>query len=77
MSIFKWYTLTRKKVVHFNPQNDMQLGEHAEAFYQGLQQRRLNAHMHIRKILALQGAYSRAQITEDAQERQEGQEQLK
>ena len=22
MSIFKWYTLTRKKVVHFNPQND-------------------------------------------------------
>lgn len=49
---------------HKELQSFLQLGEHAEAFYQGLQQRRLNAHVHLRKILALQGVYSRAQITE-------------
>ena len=49
---------------HKELQSFLQLGEHAEAFYQGLQQRRLNAHVHVRKILALQGVYSRAQITE-------------
>ena len=49
---------------HKQLQSFLQLGEHAEAFYQGLQQRRLNAHVHISKILALQGVYSRAQIIE-------------
>ena len=49
---------------HKELQSFLQLGEHAETFYQGLQQRRLNAHVHVRKILALQGAYSRDQIAE-------------
>ena len=49
---------------HKELQSFLQLGEHAEAFYRSLQQRRLNAHVHVRKILALQGVYSRAQITE-------------
>jgi len=49
---------------HKELQSFLQLGEHAEAFYQGLQQRRLNAHVHVRKILALQGVYRRDQIAE-------------
>jgi transposase len=49
---------------HKELQSFLQLGEHAEAFYQGLQQRRLNAHVHVRKTLALQGVYSRDQIAE-------------
>ena len=49
---------------HKELQSFLQLGEHAEAFYQGLRERRLNAHVHVRKILALQGAYSRDQIAE-------------
>ena len=49
---------------HKELQSFLQLGEHAEAFYQGLHQRRLNAHVHLRKILALQGVYSREQIAE-------------
>ena len=49
---------------HKQLQSFLQLGEHAEAFYRGLQERRLNAHVHVRKILALQGAYRRDQIAE-------------
>lgn len=45
-------------------QSFLQLGEHAEAFYQQLQQRRLNAPEHVRKILGLEGTYTRAQISE-------------
>ena len=49
---------------HKELQSFLQLGEHAEAFYHGLQQRRLNPAVHLRKILALQGVYSREQIAE-------------
>lgn len=55
----------RKKArAHKALQSFLQLGEHAEAFYHGLQQRRLNAPTHVRKILGLEGAYPRAQIAE-------------
>jgi hypothetical protein len=54
----------RKARAHKQLQSFLQLGEHAEAFYHGLQQRRLNAPEHVRKILALQGPYTRAQLTE-------------
>lgn len=55
----------RKKArAHKQLQSFLQFGEHAEAFYHGLRQHRLNAPVHIRKILALEGAYTRQQITE-------------
>jgi transposase len=55
----------RKKArAHKQLQSFLQLGEHAEAFYHGLKQRRLNAPAHIRKILGLEGVYTRRQITE-------------
>ena len=42
----------------------LQLGPDAEAFYHGLHERRLNAPTHLRKILALEGVYTRQQIGE-------------
>ena len=49
---------------HKELQSFLQLGEHAEAFYHALQERRLNATLHLRKILALEGTYTRQQMTE-------------
>jgi len=49
---------------HKQLQSFLQLGEHAEAFYHGLKDRRLNAPVHVRKILGLEGAYTRGQIAE-------------
>lgn len=55
----------RKKArAHKQLQSFLQFGEHAEAFYHGLQLRRLNAPTHVRKILGLEGPYTRAQIAE-------------
>ena len=45
-------------------QSFLQLGEHAEVFYGKLLERRLNAAVHLRAILGLEGAYTRAQIAE-------------
>lgn len=53
-----------KARAHKAQQSFFQLGLHAEAFYLGLQERRLNAPTHLRKILALEGTYTRQQITE-------------
>ena len=49
---------------HKQLQSFLQFGEHAEAFYHGLKDRRLNASVHVRKILGLEGAYTRRQIAE-------------
>jgi transposase len=54
----------RKARAHKQLQSFLQLGEHAEAFYHQLQQRRLNAPEHVRKILALEGTHTRAQLAE-------------
>jgi len=54
----------QKARAHKTLQSFLQLGEHAEAFYHGLQKRRLNAPTHLRKIIALEGVYTRAQIAE-------------
>jgi len=55
----------RKKArAHKELQSFLQLGGRAEAFYHGLQNRRLNAPSRLRKILALEGPYTRAQIAE-------------
>ena len=54
----------QKARAHKALQSFLQLGEHAEAFYHGLQKRRLNAPMHLRKIIALEGVYTRAQLSE-------------
>lgn len=54
----------QKARAHKALQSFLQLGEHAEAFYHGLQKRRLNAPTHLRKIIALEGVYTRAQIAE-------------
>lgn len=54
----------QKARTHKTLQSFLQLGQHAEAFYQGMEQRRLNALVHVRKIIALEGAYTREQITE-------------
>lgn len=45
-------------------QSFLQLGEHAELFYAKLQERRLNAAVHVRAILGLEGSYTRRQIAE-------------
>ena len=49
---------------HKQLQSFLQLGEHAEIYYRKLQERRLNAPVHLRKILGLEGTYTRGQIAE-------------
>jgi transposase len=49
---------------HKQLQSFLQLGEHAEVFYHELGKRRLNAPVHLRKILGLEGTYTRSQIAE-------------
>ena len=53
-----------KARAHKELQSFLQLGPDAEAFYHGLQDRRLNAPTHLRKILALVGTYTHQQIAE-------------
>ena len=53
-----------KARAHKTLQSFLQFGEHAEAFYQGLEKRRLNTPTHLRKIIALEGVYTREQIAE-------------
>ena len=53
-----------KARAHKALQSFLQLGPDAEAFYHGLHERRLNAPTHLRKILALEGVYTRQQIGE-------------
>lgn len=42
----------------------LQLGPDSEAFYQEMKSRRINANVHVRKILALVGTHTRQQVTE-------------
>jgi len=49
---------------HKQLQSFLQLGQHAEAFYHELKERRLNASVHVRKILGLEGVYTRQQIAD-------------
>jgi hypothetical protein len=54
----------RRARTHKHLQRFLQLGEHAEIFYQQMRERRLNPNEHIRRILALVDIHSRQKVSE-------------